>query len=118
MNQISETLRLELSPFGVAVVTVMVGVVDSNFHKNDSATNNSEFKLSPNSLYAPIEETIATWASGVAKPKGCPAEQFAEAIVDDIVDNNPKGGFIYRGPQAGSVQFMAQWLPTSIGVSP
>ncbi|KUI56150.1 NADPH-dependent 1-acyldihydroxyacetone phosphate reductase [Cytospora mali] len=36
LGNISETLRLELSPFGVSVVIIMAGVVTSQFHENDS----------------------------------------------------------------------------------
>lgn len=110
LNSISETLRLELSPFGVSVVTILAGVFDSEFHANDS-----DFDLPINSRYAPIKDTIASWASGEAKPKGCPSHEFAEALVDDVIGS--KASTVYKGPHAEAVKFMATWLPTSLGVS-
>ncbi|CAG8952177.1 hypothetical protein HYFRA_00000916 [Hymenoscyphus fraxineus] len=104
--QLSETLRLELSPFGVEVTTIMGGVVDSKFHAND------EFTLPANSRYASIEEIIASWASGEAKPKGCSAETFAETLVEDIVGDGKGKNLIYRGPHAGMIKFMTEWFPT------
>lgn len=106
MTNISETLRLELSPFGVDVVTVMAGVVTSNFHANDI-----NFDLPLNSGYAPIKSIIATWASGDAKPKGCSAEEFAEILVADVLDNGKTSGLVWRGPYAASLKFMTGWLP-------
>ncbi|KUI62019.1 hypothetical protein VP1G_09154 [Cytospora mali] len=83
---ISETLRLELSPFGVTVVSVMGGAITSNFD-----VNNPEFSLPPDSHYAPIEDIIAGWASGKSKPVGGSAEDFAASLVGDILgyDHSP-----------------------------
>lgn len=86
LTTVSETLRLELSPFGVSVVTIMAGAVSSHFHDNEP-----DFKLPNRSYYAPIEEIVAGWASGKSKPGGCSPEQFAESLVEDIVGDD-KGG--------------------------
>lgn len=107
----SETLRLELAPFGVQVGTIMVGTVDSLFHVNDP------FTLPPDSRYAPIEKTIAGWASGELKPKGIPNDKFAELIVDDVTGDSNRTGLIWKGPNAGSLAAMSKWAPQSICVS-
>lgn len=112
MTTISETLRLELSPFGVDVITIMAGVVDSQFHANDT-----DFGLPPNSRYTAIKDIMAGWASGEAKPKGCSAEEFAESLMDVIAGKGSKGGLVWKGPHAGAVKFMVGWLPTSLVVS-
>lgn len=103
---ISETLRLELSPFGVSVATVMAGVVASHFHDNEPG-----FKLPEGSRYAFIEDIIAGWASGKSKPGGCSAEKFAELLVEDIVGNG-KDGLSWKGPHAGGIRFLSTWLPS------
>ncbi|KAK8059256.1 NAD(P)-binding protein [Apiospora saccharicola] len=107
LTNLSETLRLELAPLGVTVVAIMLGVIDSHFHQND------QFDLPPGSLYAPIEKIIAGWASGESKPKGVPAEKFALTIVDDIVGEG-KAGLVWRGPNAGSIKYLAQFAPQSV----
>ncbi|KAI1151616.1 oxidoreductase [Nemania diffusa] len=104
ITNLSETLRLELSPFGVSVLTVMTGTVDSKFHHNEP-----KFGLPNESRYEPIEDIIAGWASGKSKPKGCTAENFAEMVVPYIVGSNE--GMLWIGPNAGSIKFLAYWLP-------
>ncbi|KUI73081.1 NADPH-dependent 1-acyldihydroxyacetone phosphate reductase [Cytospora mali] len=108
LGNISETLRLELSPFGVSVITIMVGAITSQFHNNDV------FRLPQGSRYAAIENIISSWASGEAKPKGCSAEQFAESLLEEIVGDG-KGGLVWKGPHAGSIKAIVQWLPASLG---
>ncbi|KAI1411985.1 oxidoreductase [Hypoxylon sp. FL1857] len=108
LTNFSETLRLELAPFGVSVVTIMAGVVASHFHDNDS------FSLPPTSRYVAIEKTIAGWASGELKPKGVSAEEFAETLVDDVVGVGSGGGLVWKGPHAGGVKFLSKWAPSAI----
>ncbi|KAG8161125.1 hypothetical protein KVR01_009389 [Diaporthe batatas] len=91
LDAVSETLRLELSPFGVSVITIMAGTINSQFHANDS-----NFGLPPNSRYTPIKDIIASWASGEAKPKGCSSKEFAQSIVDDMLGG---GGYAVKGVQ-------------------
>ncbi|KAI0965160.1 oxidoreductase [Xylaria arbuscula] len=106
LTNLSETLRLELAPFGVSVVTVMPGVIGSHFHDNEP-----QFKLPEGSRYSAIENIIAGWASGKSKPGGCTTEQFADMVVQDIVGDG-KGGMAWRGPHASSIKVLAHWLPT------
>lgn len=110
LNLIAETLRLELSPFGVSVISVMAGIVDSQFHANDG-----EFALPADSRYAPIKEIMAGWASGASKPRGCSADEFADAVVGDIVGS--RDGLLFRGPNAGSVDIVSRWAPRFVAVS-
>ncbi len=106
LTTISETLRLELSPFDVSVVTIMAGVVTTHFHDNEPG-----FKLPEGSLYAPIEEIIAGWASGKSKPRGCTPEQFAESLVGEVVGDG-KSGMVWKGPHAAGIKFLLNWLPS------
>ncbi|ROV87981.1 hypothetical protein VPNG_10339 [Cytospora leucostoma] len=110
---LSETLRLELSPFGVSVLTVLVGIVDSHFNANDTALNETGFKLPPDSRYAAIEDIIAGWASGESKPKGITAEQLAELLVGDLVGDG-KSGLVWKGPNASAIRFATKWFPDSL----
>lgn len=106
LTNLSETLRLELAPMGVSVAAIMVGTIDSHFHQNDP------FHLPPTSLYIPIEKSIAGWASGELKPKGIPADKFAETLVHDIVGT--KAGLIWKGPNAGSIKLLSHFAPQSL----
>lgn len=96
LNTLSETLRLELAPFGVSVIAILPGVIDSKLHANNAAN----FDLPTTSRYAAIKETIAGWATGDAVPKdGISAEKFAQLVLDDVI-GTAKGGLVSRGPYA------------------
>ncbi len=84
----------------------MVGVVNSNFHGNQTA-----FKLPSGSRYTSIEKIIAGWAAGTSKPGGCSAEESAESLIDDIVGSG-KGGMVWKGPHAGGIKVLSNWLPS------
>ena len=111
LNNISESLRLELSPFGVSIVTILAGLIETHFH-----SGNMYFKLRPDSLYAPIKEIIEGWANGKSKPKGQSAEDFAASIAVDILGQG-KGGMVWKGPNAGSVKWATKFFPASLIVS-
>lgn len=55
----AETLRLELAPFQVKVLSVVTGAVQTQ-----GQTYFGDFELPKNSLYKPIETTIASRARG------------------------------------------------------
>ncbi|CAI6337997.1 unnamed protein product [Periconia digitata] len=107
LTTLSETLRLELLPFGVRVVAIMVGAVDSKFHDNDV------FELPRTSLYVPVEEQLKGWASGASKPKGVAADVFVESIVEDVVGDGAVG-LVWKGPHAGSIKYLSRFAPQSV----
>lgn len=67
----SETLRLELAPLGVTVITGMLGNIESNFHVNDSWQGIPE-----SSRYKLVEQQIAKTAEGKVGPKKDKVEEF------------------------------------------
>ncbi|KUI53705.1 ABC transporter C family member 3 [Cytospora mali] len=108
LNTLSETLRLELAPFGVSVVTIMPGVIDSKLHVNDAAA----FDMPPLSRYSAIKGMIASCARGELIPKdSLSAEKFAELVVDDVIGTG-KGGLVSKGPYAAMIRKIGQWAPT------
>lgn len=111
INSISETLRLELTPFGVSVVTVMLGTVATPFHANEPMP-----VLPATSLYAAILETITKWAKGVAGPKGGPTQELVNSIIPDIVAGG-RNGIVWRGANSGLVKFASRWVPVTVLVS-
>ncbi|KAI0181297.1 oxidoreductase [Hypoxylon sp. FL1284] len=110
LNAVSETLRLELAPFGVSVVTILPGVIDSEIH----VKNGASFDLPPTSRYEGIKDIIAGWAKGEAQPKdSLSAENFAQLVLDDIVGTE-RGGLVSRGPYASMLRRIVHWAPTWI----
>ena len=100
----SETLRLELKPFGVGVVTVMVGSVESNFH-----ANNPSFHLPADSLYKPIEQQIADTDAGKHSPPGTNTAAFADQLVKDVLRGGE--GQLWRGKMANITRWVSKWVP-------
>ncbi|KAI0490344.1 dehydrogenase with different specificitie [Xylaria cf. heliscus] len=111
LTNYSDTMRLELAPFGISVVTVMIGTVESHFHDNESG-----FALPSASRYAPIKEIIAGWVNGTSSPKACSAAEFAESLIDGGIINGT-AAVAYKGPNAGTVKFVSKWAPQSLFVS-
>ncbi|ROV95992.1 hypothetical protein VMCG_07958 [Cytospora schulzeri] len=108
LNQFSDTLRLELSPFGVSVVTIMVGTVTTPFHANEP-----DVELPPSSYYSVIRETIQQWAKGEAGPnKRGSAEDLAAELVDDIVGN--ASGQVWKGANSVAIKIVSRWVPAWI----
>ncbi|MCJ1228207.1 hypothetical protein MMC12_004868 [Toensbergia leucococca] len=104
---LSETLRLELAPFGVKVITAMVGTVRSTF-----LSNNSSCTLPSDSLYAPIQTKIADAAAGKIYPGGMDVDTFAKRLVSDVLGGST--GRVWRGNVATVVRFISSFLPTFI----
>lgn len=100
----SDTLRLELKPLGVNVVTAMVGSIETKFH-----TNNIVSTLPPNSLYRSVEQYIQDTASGKNAPKGTNATVFAENLVKDVLQG--KKGKLWRGNMASMTKWASQCVP-------
>lgn len=110
VTAISDTLRLELAPFDVKVVTVVTGAVSTN-----TLSNGLNFKLPPTSLYRSIEKAIAGRAVG---NDGTPRQEpslYAERVVEDVLRG--ANWQVWRGGYASIVQFTSAWFPASLSVS-
>ncbi|PLB51533.1 dehydrogenase with different specificitie [Aspergillus steynii IBT 23096] len=105
VTQLSETLRLEMVPFGVSVVCIMAGNVTSAFHANEPGV-----VLSPTSRYAAARQAISNRATGRDGLEKCSADEFAASIVDEVLGT--AGGVVWRGPYSATVRFLARWCPT------
>ncbi|KAI9040192.1 SDR family oxidoreductase [Aspergillus affinis] len=107
ITQLSETLRLELAPWGVRVVCIMAGTVTSAFHANEP-----EVILPPTSRYAAIRQTISDRAIGRDDLRRCSADEFAASIVDEVLGT--AGGVVWKGPYSAIVRFLSRWCPAVV----
>lgn len=103
----SETLRLELAPLDVTVITAMLGNIESNFHINDSWKG-----LPATSNYKSVQTQIAKTAEGNIGPKKEKADDFARRFVEDILSG--KSGQVWRGAMAQTVRALAYHAPAMI----
>ncbi|KAL4875628.1 NAD(P)-binding protein [Aspergillus karnatakaensis] len=100
----SETLRLELQPFGVRVVSLITGSVVTNILSQGDVT------LPGDSLYHKARDEISRRASGGDRPKNSmQPEEFARAVVGDVLGG--KAGAVWRGPLAGTVKVVTALTP-------
>ncbi len=106
IHSISEAMRLELAPFGIRVVTVQPGGIQSNFGENASA-DVAEW-LDENSLYAPIRNGIMARANA-SQDKATPAEEFARTLVQSVEKDSSSTWNIGHGSRL--YPFIARWLP-------
>lgn len=104
---LSESLRIELEPLGVRVLTIMLGQVSTQMYSNTVA-----FHLPEGSPYDKIAGTIASQSRGDLNLNNEPAEVAARNLVKDTISG--RRGQVWRGGLAGTV-CLAQWLlPTRL----
>jgi NAD(P)-dependent dehydrogenase (short-subunit alcohol dehydrogenase family) len=112
LNRVSETLRIELAPFGVTVLTVIIGGAATEF-----ITNEAPRAIPKGSRYAPIGDEILHWAKdkGGLKNMMTP-EQLADGLVGRVVVPG-KGGTVWIGSIATLMRVFSfgapQWLMVS-----
>lgn len=100
LHSLSEALRMELAPFGIHVVTVQPGAIQSNF--GHIAEEGLAEVLSPESWYAPLESRIRARAV-LSQTQATPADAFAEQLVAAIMRPQP--------PMTIRLGKKSRWLP-------
>ncbi|RMJ22960.1 hypothetical protein PHISP_06177 [Aspergillus sp. HF37] len=102
----SETLRLELEPFSVRVVSLVTGSVATN------VMSHAELRLPATSLYQKAIQEIQKRGVGEdVQSKSSPAG-FAKAVVGDILRGATSP--LWRGAMASAVRIMSSLLPISV----
>ncbi|KAI5917045.1 NAD(P)-binding protein [Camillea tinctor] len=98
MSMLSDTMRLELEPFGVKVVELRTGVVKTNLIK--TMQNSTTTTIPEDSIYGPAKERIEkSLRQEQFENSGMPRQQWAEAIVRDL-SRKPPQPVIWRGETA------------------
>jgi short-subunit dehydrogenase len=103
LNAACDALRMELSPLGVAVVTVQPGGIQSAF--GDRAAE--EVKLAPDSPYQAIREGVLSRANE-SQAGATPAERFAWDLVAAL--ERPKLPAVIRLGQKSTLLPLMKWL--------
>ncbi|KAK7964395.1 hypothetical protein PG988_011369 [Apiospora saccharicola] len=108
VEAISESLRHELQPFGVKVLTVIVGAIKTNIFNN-----RPEYELPQGSRYEPVRKEVAARIAGsdVEGRLGKP-EDFAKSLVRDMMGG--VSGTIRRGNMSSFVRFATAVFPRFI----
>lgn len=109
--RISETLRLEMAPLGVRVVTVILGGVQTS--GNDPA-NIADLELPPDSYYQKITAVIDRHKKTMVHSNKHNVDTAAKNVVNDVLN----GGriFIRRGQASTLSWFCNTFLPYGLFV--
>lgn len=109
VHSLSDTLRVELKPFGIDVITVAPGAIKSNIASNSSAVykNNPEWRF-----YKPFQKAIYERIEFSQKPGNTPTDVFAEKTVDAILRRKPPAWFSYGqySTLSGILYYLPNWL--------
>ncbi|OBT85709.1 hypothetical protein VE02_05949 [Pseudogymnoascus sp. 03VT05] len=100
MTRISETLRLEMEPLGVQVVTVILGGVETTGNNPD---NRKDLELPANSYYQKIAAIINRHKKALVHNKKHNVDVAANNVVNDVLSG--RAGFVRRG-QASSLSWL------------
>lgn len=104
---ISESLRIELEPLGVRVMTIMLGQVSTQMY-----ANTPPFHLPEGSPYEKIAGIIASQNKGELNFNNEPVDIVAKNLVMDTIKG--RRGQIWRGGLAGTVWLTLWLLPTRL----
>jgi len=107
LNALSDSLRMELRPLGIDVVTVQPGGIQSSF--GDRAAD--EVQMAPDSPYQAIREGVLSRANE-SQSDATPADVFANQLVKQLDVQNPPA--VIRLGQKSTMLPLLKWsLPTA-----
>ncbi|CEJ86360.1 hypothetical protein VHEMI04085 [[Torrubiella] hemipterigena] len=109
LEMMSETMRLELQPLGVRVLSIITGAVDTNIMNTVSPASipdDSPYKVKS------VEDALTKMVKATDGIKRTPADEFSKTVVSDVLHGAT--GRVWRGEKAGTVKFMAKFSPVSI----
>lgn len=108
LHAYSNTLRVELAPFGVKVVTIVTGGVQSNIAR-------TERQLPEGSLYIPLNEEYQRRLKH-SQEGAMPNEAYARSVVSKVLQKSPPK-WVWEGNKSWLVWFLDSFLPKGIMVS-
>jgi len=104
-----DTLRVEMEPFGVQVVTVVTGGVATNIIQN----KNFDININPGSLYYPMRDLYHSRRPGSSKLRRefiATAEDYARYVVSQTMRARPRP-WLWRGSYA-FIAWVLSFMPT------
>ncbi len=110
LNLFSDTLRMELKPFGIHVMTVQPGAIKSDI--GNKAERMATALFPKNSWYVEIKEAILR-RSQASQVDSTPTKVFAKQLVDAATKTNPPA-IIRLGKKSFYLPFLHAVLPINI----
>lgn len=107
VHALSDALRMELAPFGIRVITVQPGGIQSQF--GATASRGVAERREGLSLYAPVADAIAARANA-SQQDATPVTDFARQMVDAVLAENPPA-VVRLGHGSRMMPLLRRWLP-------
>lgn len=107
LHSLSDALRMELAPFGVRVLTVQPGAIDTGFAQR--AGREAEQLLKPDSLWWPMREGVMRRANA-SQNQPTSAQRFAQSLVAQLKKPGCSG-VVGIGHGAVTLPLLARWMP-------
>jgi short-subunit dehydrogenase len=110
VHALSDALRMELAPFGVRVMEVQPGAIDTHFAKN--AGHEAEQLISEQSPWWPLREGIRARAKA-SQDKPTPASEFASGLLKAVQQSKPPR-LVRLGNGCRALPLLAALLPQGV----
>lgn len=110
LHSLSAALRMELAPFGITVITVQPGAIQSNF--GQTAEQRLAQVILSDSWYASRLQSIRARAT-LSQVKATPVDAFAKQLVARITQPHPPT-VLRLGRKSFWLPWLNQLLPTSL----
>lgn len=109
IHSLSDALRMELAPFGIRVITVQPGAIQSSF--GDSSLSGVEALLTPDSRFHPVERQIRERATA-SQQNPTTATDFATELMNKL--GGHPAPVIRIGNGSRALPAIARWLPVRL----
>ncbi|MGN4047304.1 SDR family oxidoreductase [Pseudomonas sp. SM4] len=110
VHALSDALRMELAPFGVRLMEVQPGAIQSSFAKN--AGHEAEQLINEQSPWFPLREGIRARAKA-SQDNPTPASEFAAVLLKAVQQNQPPR-LIRIGNGSRALPLLAALLPKGL----
>ncbi|KAF2497890.1 oxidoreductase [Lophium mytilinum] len=105
LHAYSNTLRIEMAPLGVKVVTIITGGVKSNIAR-------IERTLPDGSYYIPVSAEYQRRLTH-SQEVGMPTDSYAKSVVNHVLTPNP-ARWVWAGSASWTIWFVQRFLPLGI----
>ncbi|WP_439863163.1 SDR family oxidoreductase [Pseudomonas antarctica] len=110
VHALSDALRMELAPFGIRVMEVQPGAIDTRFAKNAGAQ--AELLINEKSPWWPLRDGIRA-RSQASQNNPTSADQFAAQVLKAVQHSNPPR-LLRAGNGSRALPLMAALLPKAL----
>ncbi|WP_339560824.1 SDR family oxidoreductase [Pseudomonas sp. EA_65y_Pfl1_P113] len=110
VHALSDALRMELAPFGVRVMEVQPGAINTHFAKNAGAQ--AELLINEQSPWWPLRDNIRA-RSQASQDKPTPASEFAAEVLKAVQQPQPPR-LLRSGNGSRALPLMAALLPKGL----